>query len=247
MADLLLYTGIDLSSASAAAAIDPSIIQPPSSSSSPTISSGEVPLSAVVRWNGAEAAIFTALYQPSSSSSTISGGRGVIMRWLHSSSSLAVGVDDHDDGGDDGGDDDGDDKSDASRVRLLVPLGQSIHPSVVLPMVSYSPRIAAVDYLPTYLSIIASIYLSNYPSIYLYIYLSMHLCIYLCIYLSTHPSITSIHPSIAQAWRSGTATWRSVCGSWISSQDTAVAETHRAEQWVGWLCGGRRSVSCAER
>ena len=81
-----------------------------------------MPLSAVVRWNGAEAAIFTALYQP----------RGGAMKWIHSTnSSLAVGDDDEDGDGDDDGDDgevdDHGDSNDASRVRLLVPLGQSIH------------------------------------------------------------------------------------------------------------------------
>lgn len=76
-----------------------------------------MPLSAVVRWNGAEAAIFTALYQP----------RGGVMKWIHSgSSSLAVGDDDEDGDGDGEVDDHGD-SNDASRVRLLVPLGQSIH------------------------------------------------------------------------------------------------------------------------
>jgi hypothetical protein len=75
-----------------------------------------MPLSAVVRWNGAEAAIFTALYQP----------RGGAMKWIHNTnSSLAVGDDDEDGDGD--GDDGDGNSNDASRVRLLVPLGQSIH------------------------------------------------------------------------------------------------------------------------
>jgi hypothetical protein len=49
------------------------------------------------------------------------------MKWIHNSSSLAV-VDDED-GDDDGDENDGDDgdKSGASRVRLLVPLGESPH------------------------------------------------------------------------------------------------------------------------
>ena len=101
---------IDLSLA-AASAIDLSV--------KASISEG-MPLSAVVRWNGAEAAIFTALYQP----------RGGAMKWIHSTnSSLAVGDEDGDgDGdGDDGEVDDHGNSSDASRVRLLVPLGQSIH------------------------------------------------------------------------------------------------------------------------
>ena len=70
-----------------------------------------MPLSAVVRWNGAEAAIFTALYQP----------RGGVMKWIQSSSSSLAEDEDEDE------DDDHGNSNDASGVRLLVPLGQSIH------------------------------------------------------------------------------------------------------------------------